>query len=252
MSPVFPGLFCARNESLSRRFFAGRGAGWPISNGFARGRANRERPQVNGSWKRRPHQWAALVSLLLAVGCGGDPGASLSGKAAAGGAAGSNAASSPAGVNPPATTKPAPADDGPVYHLSYAQPKLPTTRLRLGAFEMDAEVCSTTPQIATGLMFRAGIGPEEGMLFLFGAPHQPAYYMKNVSFDIDVAYINPEGVILEIVRLKAQDRTPVPAKSDRVQFVLETAPDYFAKHSLGPGTLVMTTRGGLKETFLGR
>ena len=90
------------------------------------------------------------------------------------------------------------------------------------------------------------------MLFLFGAPHQPAFYMKNVSFDIDVAYINPEGVILEIVRLKAQDRTPVPAKSDQVQFVLETATDYFTKHNLGPGSLVMTTRGSLKETFLGR
>lgn len=101
-------------------------------------------------------------------------------------------------------------------------------------------------------MFRQGIGPEEGMLFLFAQPHRPAFYMKNVSFDIDVAYIGPDGVITEIVRLKAQDRTSVPSKSDQVQFVLEVAPDYFTKHNLGPGTLVMTTQGSLKETFIGR
>ena len=90
------------------------------------------------------------------------------------------------------------------------------------------------------------------MLFVFGAPYQPAFYMKNVPFDIDVAYIDSDGVITEIVRLKAQDRTPVAAKSDRVQFVLEAAPDYFTRHGLGVGTLVVSDRGALKDTFQSR
>lgn len=205
---------------------------------------------MNGFWICRPLRWAALISLVLAAGCGGDPGANSSGKGPAPVTPGTNLPAAHAAPTAPAKTES--ADDGPVYHLSQAQPKLPTVRLRLGAHEMDAEVCRTIPQIATGLMYRPGIGPEEGMLFLFAQPHQPAFYMKNVGFDIDVAYIGPDGVILEIVRLKAQDVTPVPSKSDQVQFVLETAPDYFPKHQLGPGTLIMTTRGGLKETFLGR
>lgn len=143
-------------------------------------------------------------------------------------------------------------DEGPVLHLAYAQPKLSTVRLRLGAHEMDAEVCRTMTQIATGLMFRPGIGPDDGMLFLFARPHQTAFYMKNVRFDIDAAYIGPDGVILEIVRLKAQDRTPVPAKSDQVQFVLETAPGYFERQKLGPGTLVMTAQGPLQRLIAGQ
>lgn len=143
-------------------------------------------------------------------------------------------------------------DEGPVLHLAYAQPKLSTVRLRLGAHEMDAEVCRTMTQIATGLMFRPGIGPDDGMLFLFARPHQTAFYMKNVRFDIDAAYIGPDGVILEIVRLKAQDRTPVPAKSDQVQFVLETAPGYFERQNLGPGTLVMTAQGPLQRLLAGQ
>lgn len=203
---------------------------------------------VRGRYRCR---WVALlVSLAFIAGCGGEPKATMPGAASTSGATGpvvvasSNIATN--GVRESAV------DEGPVMHLAYAQPKLPTTRLRLGAHELDAEVCRTVTQIATGLMFRQGIGPDEGMLFLFPRPHQPAFYMKNVGFDIDVAYIGPDGVITEIVRLKAMDPTPVPSISDRVQFVLEVAPDYFTKRNLGAGTLVMTSQGSLKETFLGR
>ena len=104
-------------------------------------------------------------------------------------------------------------------------------------------------EIATGLMFRPEIGPDDGMLFVFGRPHRTEFYMKNVQFDIAAAYIDPEGVILEIVQLKKQIETPVPSKADNVQFVLETAPDFFSRNGLGPGTLIRTKRGSLKESF---
>ena len=207
---------------------------------------------MNVSWTalfRRPFRVGFLVALvLLGVGCGSKPASATTSSPAE-----AAAAASPKATNPPVATYREPiADDGPVLHLSYAQPKLPTVRLRIGANEMDAEVCRTIPQVATGLMFRPGIGPEDGMLFLFNRPHQTAFYMKNVDFDIDAAYIGPDGVILEIVRLKAQDRTSVPAKTDQVQFVLETAPDYFSKRNLGPGTLIMTDRGPLKVLLVGQ
>jgi uncharacterized protein len=208
---------------------------------------------MNASGVRCSLWWVTLIgiTLVFAVGCGGEPGATNPTAASNPGAPNRVTVSSNSQTTA-AAPRETPGDEGPVLHLPYAQPKLPTTRLRIGAFEMEAEVCRTQTQIATGLMFRNGIGPDEGMLFLFSRPHQPAFYMKNVSFDIDVAYIGPDGVINEIVRLKAMDRTAVPSKSDHVQFVLEAAPDYFSKRNLGPGTLVMTAKGGLKETFLGR
>ena len=198
---------------------------------------------VNRLFVRSAGLTAALaLGLVLITGCGRElknpPG---------------NPPAAPAATSSVVAARATPAsDEGPVYHLDHAQPKLATLRLRLGAHELDAEVCTTITQIATGLMFRPGIGPEEGMLFVFSGPHQPAFYMKNVSFDIDVAYIDTEGVITEVVRLKAQDRTPVPAKSDRVQYVLEAAPDYFTKHGLGVGTLILSDRGTLKQTFVRR
>lgn len=134
-------------------------------------------------------------------------------------------------------------------HLPHALPRLPSVRLWLGATEVEAEVCLTLQQVATGLMFRDRIGTNEAMLFAFRRPDQRAFYMRNVKFPIAAAYINSEGVIEEIVQLKAGEETPVPSKSSNIQFVLETAPDYFERHSLKPGVLVTTAQGRLRETL---
>ncbi|MFM7803363.1 MAG: DUF192 domain-containing protein [Verrucomicrobiota bacterium] len=142
-----------------------------------------------------------------------------------------------------------PADSEPVFHLATAQVNLPRVKLWIGAREIVSEVCVSVPQIATGLMHRRSIGPEETMLFVFGSARERSFYMKNVPFDIDVAYIDPDGVIQEIVRLKANDAKGVPSRSSRIQFVLEAAPDYFTRNGFGPGTLIATDRGDLARTL---
>lgn len=203
-----------------------------------------------------------VLALFLAVasaGCGGEPPAAPLARAT--GSSNSPAAPvAPASAAPapstsvPATNAavapaPAPADDEPIFHLSRAQARLSTVKLWVGPTEVEAELARTLTQIATGLMFRPSIGPEEAMLFVFGSAQPRAFYMKNVPFDIAVAYIDPEGVIQEIVQLKAQDRKPVPSKSDKIQYVLETAPDWFQRHGIGAGTLLRTDKGSFAETL---
>jgi uncharacterized membrane protein (UPF0127 family) len=185
-----------------------------------------------------------LLALLLCVwwvGCGVQPQAPAP-------AAPSVQKSSTASPSPTASGSPAEASE-PVFHLASAQVNLPRVKLWIGSKEIVSELCHTVPQIATGLMHRTAIGPEETMLFVFAGPRDRSFYMKNVPFDIDVAYIDTEGVIQEIVRLKAQDAKGVPSKSSRIQFVLEAAPDYFTRNGFGPGTLISTERGSLAEVL---
>jgi uncharacterized membrane protein (UPF0127 family) len=178
-------------------------------------------------------KWFVLIWAAAAfAGCGSR------GAATGGGATNSSASSSATNLV-----------EEVVYHLDHAQTGLPKLKLFVGAQEMQAEVCTTVAQVSTGLMFRDGIGPEDGMLFIFGEARQRSFYMKNVSFDIAVAYIDAEGVISEIVQLKARDATGVPSKSEEIQFVLEAAPDYFKRHALGPGTLVVSDRGPLRQAL---
>lgn len=160
----------------------------------------------------------------------------------------------PQAATPPPTTPPAAVaakepESDPIFHLQRAQTNLPKARLIVGPRQLTAEVCTTVTQVATGLMHRESIGPDDAMFFVFGTRQQRSFYMKNVRFPIAVAYIDAEGVVDQIVQLKAMDPTPVPSKSANIQYVLETAPDWFERNGITQGALVTTVQGPLDATL---
>lgn len=133
-----------------------------------------------------------------------------------------------------------------------AQPKLQTMKLWLGAEEMIAELALTGEQMQTGMMFRTNLAENAGMLFVLPVPQQASFWMKNCPLPLSAAYINPEGVILEIHELKPHDTNSVVASSEQVQFVLEANQGWFGRHNVTTGMLVRTEHGSLMETFSGR
>ena len=137
-------------------------------------------------------------------------------------------------------------------YLNQAQAKLPTLKLWLGAKELIAEVARTSAQVATGMMFRKDIAENEGMIFVFPRPHRTSFYMRNTTVPLSCAYIDSEGVILEIHPLMPLDETPVEADSDRVQYVLETKQGWFERNQVGIGAVIRTERGSFSETFFPR
>jgi uncharacterized membrane protein (UPF0127 family) len=130
-----------------------------------------------------------------------------------------------------------------------AQDKLPTIKLWIGAEQMDAELALTGIQQQTGMMFRTNMQENSGMLFVFPYPHQTAFWMKNTLVPLSAAYIDPEGVILEIHNLEPQNTNAVVAASDRIQYVLETPQGWFERHHIGTNTLIRTERGKLGNNF---
>jgi len=130
-----------------------------------------------------------------------------------------------------------------------AQPKLQTLKLYVGAETVNTELAMTQLQVATGMMFRKDMAENEGMLFVFARPHRTSFYMKNTTVPLTAAYIDSEGVILELHDLKPLDETPVEAGTDKVQYVLEMKQGWFKRHNVAPGAVITTERGRLKETF---
>jgi len=140
---------------------------------------------------------------------------------------------------------PAPAPrSGP---LSHAQPKLPTIKLWLGDQELIAEVARSMVELQTGMMFRTNLAENEAMLFVFPQPHRASFYMRNTTVPMTAAYLDLEGVILELHDLKPLDEKPVEAATDRVQFVLETRQGWFGRHNVAVGALARTQHGALRE-----
>ena len=130
-----------------------------------------------------------------------------------------------------------------------AQPKLQTLKLYVGAETVNAELAMTQLQVSTGMMFRKEMAESDGMLFVFARPHRTAFYMKNTTVPLTAAYIDGDGVILELHDLQPLNETPVEAGTDKVQYVLEMKQGWFKRHNISPGAVLTTERGRFKETF---
>lgn len=142
-----------------------------------------------------------------------------------------------------------PAEPGEPAH---AQPKLQTMKLYIGQQEMIAELALTPDQIRTGMMYRTNMDANAGMLFALPYTQRAAFWMKHCPYPLSAAYIDPDGVILEIRDLEPFNTNSVVAHSDNVRFVLETPRNWFQKHGVKPGVAIATERGPLMKTFFGQ
>jgi uncharacterized protein len=130
-----------------------------------------------------------------------------------------------------------------------AQPKLRTIKLWLGQEELITEIAVRPKEIETGMMHRKSMEENEAMLFIMPYVHQVSFWMRNTLVPLSCGYIDPEGNLLEIYDMKPLDETPIPAKSDKIRYVLEVKQGWFQRHNIQPGTKVRTEAGTLQKTF---
>lgn len=77
-----------------------------------------------------------------------------------------------------------------VVHTQPRGQKLPiTARVRIGDTTINLEVASTPRQQALGLMFRAQLPDDRGMLFPFDPPRPVHFWMKNVPVPLDMVFL---------------------------------------------------------------
>jgi uncharacterized membrane protein (UPF0127 family) len=128
-----------------------------------------------------------------------------------------------------------------------AQRKLATVKLWLGPRVLVAEMARTPLEMATGLMFRTNLPPQEAMLFIFPEPQRVSFYMRNTLIPLSCAYIDSEGTILEIHDMRPGDETPILSSSGNIQYVLEVNQGWFEKEHIGSGKVVRTEKGMLPD-----
>ena len=152
------------------------------------------------------------------------------------------------------SSPPAPAAATSIDDLlpKQAQPKLRTMKIYLGAEMLDAELALTPQEEMTGMMYRTNIQDTDAMLFVLPQPQRANFWMKNCPESISAAYITSDGVIQEIHHLEQNDTNSVVAARDDIRFVLETQDGWFTHHHIATGTVILTEKGSLAETFLQR
>lgn len=113
-------------------------------------------------------------------------------------------------------------------------PQLKTVTLRSGDVQVIAEVALTELERNRGLMFRKNLAEGKGMLFVFETDEKVAFWMKNTSIPLSLAYLGSDGTILQILDLVpfSQD----PRLSERsVRYALEVPQGWFAEVGLEAG-----------------
>lgn len=87
-----------------------------------------------------------------------------------------------------------------------------------------------------GLSGRRNLG-ERGMLFWYEEPTRQSFWMRNTYYDLSIAFINGNGIILEIMTLKKESE--IPQKPDEpYRYAIEAPVDWYVNHDIEPGDQV--------------
>lgn len=85
------------------------------------------------------------------------------------------------------------------------------------------EVARTADEQATGLMNRARLGPNEGMVFPFASPRPASFWMKNTLIPLDMIFVRADGSIARIAAMTTPHSLDPVGVSEPVAAVLEIA-----------------------------
>jgi len=107
-----------------------------------------------------------------------------------------------------------------------------------GVHRFRVEIADTDAARKRGLMMRASLAPDRGMLFDFRTPRPVAFWMKDTLIPLDMLFIAADGHIISIAS-NAVPKSEVPiASGGAARAVLEIAGGQAAKMGASPGDRV--------------
>jgi len=101
---------------------------------------------------------------------------------------------------------------------------LPVTTATIGGRKLDVVVAATPGARSRGLMDIADLSGIDGMAFVFDAPTETGFYMKDVLVPLDIAFIGADGRVIDVRTMARCDAEPCPIyrASAAFRWALET------------------------------
>jgi len=100
---------------------------------------------------------------------------------------------------------------------------------------IEVEVAVTEVQRNLGLSSRPRTSTKYFMLFVFDAPQQVSFWMKDTNRDLSIAFVDKKNKVIQIENLKARSLKTVQSKSTQIKYALEVPRGYFAKNNIKIG-----------------
>jgi len=107
--------------------------------------------------------------------------------------------------------------------------------------KLSIEIADTPSKRATGLMDRKSLGENHGMLFKFTHDDYLRFWMKSTYIPLDIAFLNDDGVILQISEMSPLSTRMICSNSP-CKNALEVNRGWFKNNDIGVGDKI----GGLE------
>jgi len=102
------------------------------------------------------------------------------------------------------------------------------------------EIANTNELREFGLMYREDIPEEYGMLFVFPNPGIRGFWMKNTFVELDIAFIDNNGTILNIQNMKPCEEStcPIYIIYKPFKYALEVKAGFFERYGFSEGAKI--------------
>jgi hypothetical protein len=128
--------------------------------------------------------------------------------------------------------------------------------VEMNGARVHVELALTSDQQQLGLSGRGSLGADQGMLFIFPSAQLRSFWMKQMSFPIDIVWISQRRVI-DLTRNAPVPESGKPLPLYRpdapVDTVLEVPAGFSMTHNIRPGTEIRyfcATKPGIDETLI--
>ena len=118
-----------------------------------------------------------------------------------------------------------------------ARAELPLVELGAGMHRIEAELAHTDRSRQVGLMNRATLPTQRGMVFVFAHEARHCMWMKNTLIPLSVAFLDRDGRILNIADMQPQSEDNHCAAAP-ARFALEMNQGWFAERGIVPGARI--------------
>ena len=112
-----------------------------------------------------------------------------------------------------------------------------TIDLLINEHTITAEIAQTDKERQRGLMHRDTLADDAGMLFVYPHEKQLTFWMKDTSIPLSIAFIDSNGVIVDIQDMQPFDETHHTSLREAL-YALEVNQGWFNEHGTAVGDVV--------------
>ena len=115
-------------------------------------------------------------------------------------------------------------------------PLVHTSQVHIGGKTLNVEVANTDATRELGLSRHALLSDDQGMLFTFDKPDVYAFWMKDMTFPIDIIWISSDMKVVFIEKNAQPDSYPeIFGPNEKTEYVLEVNAGFSEKNSVKIG-----------------